>query len=282
MPLPRARKSLAQHFLTDPRILGRIAAALDPAPTDLVVEIGAGTGTLTRILAGAVGKVIAIEKDRRLASECGMRNAAGGISNVKVVPGDALMLDWRTLLPDSAFPAPHFKVCGNIPYNITTPLLDLVVALRPAPERIVFLVQAEVADRIGAAPGSKTYGGLSVGVQTQCRVERLFAVRAGAFTPPPRVHSAVIRLWPHGDPPPAVGAAEIAPFRAFVTACFGRRRKQLRNVVRGIRGGGAPAAIDQELRDLGLDPAARPETLAPEAFVRLWRRVLASGGAIVK
>ena len=277
MPLPRSRKSLGQHFLTDPGILARIVAALDPAPDDEVVEIGAGTGTLTRTLAARVGQVIAIEKDGRLAIECSMRNAECGIANVKVVEGDALRLDWPGLIPHSAFRTPHFKIVGNIPYNITTPLLERAVALHP--ERIVFLVQAEVADRIAAAPGSKVYGGLSVGIQTLCRVERLFTVRAGSFAPPPRVHSAVIRLSRRPDPP--IGDAEIAPFRVFVTACFSRRRKQLRNVVRAVSGA-APPAVEAGLAALGLDPAARPETLAPTAFVRLWRWVLASGGVIVK
>jgi len=275
--LPRARKALGQHFLTDQHILARIAAALDPAPADVVIEVGSGTGTLTRVLAAAAGKVVAIEKDERLSAECRMRNAEGGVHNVEIVEGDALKLDWNGLILHSAFRTPHFKIAGNIPYNITTPLLERVVALHP--ERIVFLVQAEVADRIAAAPGSKIYGGLSVGIQTLCRAEKLFTVRAGSFTPPPRVHSAVIRLWPR--PAPAVSDAEIAPFRTFVTACFSRRRKQLRNVVRAVLGA-APEVIDAGLAALGIAPEARPETLAPEAFVRMWRWVLASGGPIVK
>lgn len=279
MPLPRARKSLGQHFLTDPRILERIVAALAPAPGDLVVEIGAGTGTLTRVLASRVGQVVAIEKDRRLAAECGWRMADGGWHNVHIVNGDALTLDWSRLNPQSSIRNPPFKVCGNIPYNLTSPLLDRVVTLHPAPECVVFLVQAEVADRLGAAPGSKAYGGLSVGIQSQYGVEKLFTVRAGAFTPPPRVHSAVIRLRPRAAP--LVESAEIAPFRAFVTACFSRRRKQLGTSMRAIRGG-QPGEIDAGLRALGIDPAARAETLAPEVFVRLWRWVLASEGPIVK
>jgi 16S rRNA (adenine1518-N6/adenine1519-N6)-dimethyltransferase len=277
--LPRARKALGQHFLTDPHILARIAAALDPSPTDVVIEIGAGTGTLTRILAGGAGKVIAIEKDERLAEQCRMQNAEIGVGNVELVTADALKLDWQSAILHATLPMQHCKIVGNIPYNITTPLLERVVALHP--ERIVFLVQAEVADRIAAAPGSKIYGGLTVGIQTLCRVEKLFVVRAGSFTPPPRVHSAVIRLWPRAAP--AVDDAEIAPFRTFVTACFSRRRKQLGTIVRAIGGGaGVPQAIDAGLAALGLDPEARPETLAPGAFVRLWRWVLASGGAIVK
>jgi 16S rRNA (adenine1518-N6/adenine1519-N6)-dimethyltransferase len=275
--LPRARKSLGQHFLTDPHILERIAAALDPSPADVVIEIGAGTGTLTRMLARGAGRVIAIEKDERLAEQCKVKNAECGVGNVEIVMADALKLDWPSAILHSALPIQHCKIAGNIPYNITTPLLERVVALHP--ERIVFLVQAEVAERIAAAPGSRIYGGLSVGIQTLCRVEKLFTVRAGSFIPPPRVHSAVIRLWPR--PAPAVDDAEVGPFRTFVTGCFSRRRKQLRNVVRAV-GGGLPPAIDAGLATLGLDPEARPETLAPEAFVRLWRWVLASGGLIVK
>jgi 16S rRNA (adenine1518-N6/adenine1519-N6)-dimethyltransferase len=275
--LPRARKALGQHFLTDQHILARIAAALDLAAADVVIEVGSGTGTLTRVLAAAAGKVVAIEKDERLAEQCRMQNAESRISNVEIVVADALKLDWQSAILHSAFPLQHCKIAGNIPYNITTPLLERVVALHP--ERIVFLVQAEVADRIAAAPGSKIYGGLSVGIQTLCRAEKLFTVRAGSFTPPPRVHSAVIRLWPR--PAPAVSDAEIAPFRTFVTACFSRRRKQLRNVVRAVLGA-APEVIDAGLAALGIAPEARPETLAPEAFVRMWRWVLASGGPIVK
>jgi 16S rRNA (adenine1518-N6/adenine1519-N6)-dimethyltransferase len=275
--LPRARKALGQHFLTDSHILARIAAALDATPADLIVEVGAGTGTLTRMLAAGAGKVVAIEKDERLAANCELRIADWGLKNVQVVRADALTLDWHSLNPQSAIHNPHFKIAGNIPYNITTPLLERVVALHP--ERIVFLVQAEVADRIAAAPGSKIYGGLSVGIQTLCGVERLFTVRAGSFTPPPRVHSAVIRLRPR--PAPAIADVEIAPFRTFVTGCFSRRRKQLRNVVRAVLDA-APPVIDAGLAGLGIAPEARPETLAPEAFVRLWRWVLASGGVIVK
>jgi 16S rRNA (adenine1518-N6/adenine1519-N6)-dimethyltransferase len=132
----------------------------------------------------------------------------------------------------------------------------------------VFLVQAEVADRLAAPPGSRAYGALSVGVQAVCRVERLFTVRAGAFTPPPKVHSALVRLTPLAQP--LVAPEEIVAFRAFVTACFTRRRKQLRNVAMAATGRSA-AVVASGLAALGLDPMVRPETLAPDAFVRLLR-----------
>jgi len=261
-------KRLGQHFLTDRNILQRIVDALDPAPDDVVVEIGAGKGSLTAVLAPRVARVIAIEKDRRLAHECAVRNAECGVDRLRVVPGDALRLDWHALITShSTLRTPHFKIVGNIPYAITSPLIDKALT-PPLPACIVFLVQAEVADRIAAAPGSKAYGALSVGVQAVCRVEKLFAVRAGAFTPPPKVHSALVRLAPLAQP--LVAPEEIAAFRAFVTACFTRRRKQLRNVVMAATGRSA-AVVAAGLAALGLDPTARPEMLAPQVFVRLLR-----------
>ena len=182
-------------------------------------------------------------------------------------------LDWHALLdpsltvPRSAFRVPRFKVTGNIPYAITSPLIDQALT-PPLPERIVFLVQREVADRLAARLGSRAYGALSVGVQATCRVERLFGVPARAFHPAPRVASALVRLMPRPDP--LVAPAELRAFRAFVTACFTRRRKQLRNVLMAVTG--RPAAVVVEgLRTLGLDPMARPETLAPTAFAQLLR-----------
>jgi len=261
-------KRLGQHFLTDRNILQRIVDALDPAPDDVVVEIGAGKGSLTEQLLARGLRVIAIEKDRRLAAELGTRKSERGTDRLTVVHGDALRVEWQALIvPPSAFRVPPFKVVGNIPYAITSPLIDKALT-PPLPTCIVFLVQAEVADRIAAPPGSKAYGALSVGVQAVCRVEQLFAVRAGAFTPPPKVHSALVRLTPLAQP--LVAPEEIAAFRAFVTACFTRRRKQLRNVVMAATGRSA-AVVAAGLAALGLDPTVRPETLASTDFVRLLR-----------
>ena len=182
-----------------------------------------------------------------------------------MVIGDVLRLDWQSFR-NSIFDIGHSKFVGNIPYYITTPIIEL--ALRERPALIVLLVQDEVADRIVSAPGSKAYGGLSVGAQVEAHVEKLFTVKAGSFTPPPKVQSAVLRLRPLDRP--LVAQPDVPAFRAFVAACFSLRRKTLRNVLRSITGRPADV-VDGALAHLGLDPRARAETLAPERFVALWR-----------
>ncbi|HET9385050.1 MAG TPA: 16S rRNA (adenine(1518)-N(6)/adenine(1519)-N(6))-dimethyltransferase RsmA [Gemmatimonadales bacterium] len=236
-------RRLGQHFLTEPRILGRIVDALDPVPGETVLEIGPGRGSLTELLLARGLTVIAIEKDRELA-------AALQRPQLQILEGDALRLEWPRVA----------KVVGNIPYYITSPLIDKALT-PPLPERVVFLVQAEVADRLAAAPGTKTYGALSVGVQAVCRVEKLFEVAPGSFRPPPKVRSAVVRLTRLAEP--LIRPEEIQLFRSFVTACFSQRRKQLKNAVPGISAG--------QLQQLGIDPTLRPERLSPDAFVRLMR-----------
>jgi len=256
----RPNKRLGQHFLADVNILGRIADALEPEPGETVIEVGPGHGTLTEVLLARGVKVIAIEKDRALAEQLRARYAVRGErEDITVIAGDALELDWHSL-PAPRAPLTAHKIVGNIPYNITSPLLEKALT-PPLPERIVFLVQLEVARRIAAAPGSKIYGGLSIGVQAQCRVEVLFTVLPGSFRPPPKVKSALLRLTPLAEP--LVRPEEGAALRVFVAACFSRRRKQLHNAVPGATAAGLTA--------LGFDPKARPETLAPADFVRLLR-----------
>jgi 16S rRNA (adenine1518-N6/adenine1519-N6)-dimethyltransferase len=272
-------RPLGQHFLSDPAILDRIVAALTPEPTDLVLEIGPGEGTLTRRLAPRVAQVVAIEKDRRLVDA--LRDADPPLpGNVTVVEGDALEVDWaeaaeravRAEESDRAIgcrPSAighRSKVVGNIPYYITSPLIEQALQ-PPLPAVIVYLVQREVADRVAAAPGGKTYGALTVGVQAVARAERLFVVRAGAFRPPPNVDSAVLRLTPLAEP--LVREEERAAFRAFVVGLFGQRRKQITGGLRAV------TTLDREgavacCREAGIDPTARPETVPVRDFVRLF------------
>lgn len=262
-------RRFGQHFLRDPRILDRIVDALDPQPDDLVVEIGAGEGTLTRRLAPRVGRVLAIERDRDLVNR--LRGAGESErdppvpANVTVLEGDALELDWRTVRPPPRHAA--FKLVGNIPYYITSPLIAKALT-PPLPVTIVFLVQKEVADRVVAVPGGGDYGALTVGVQAVAQTERLFVVKAGAFQPPPKVDSALLRLTPLAEP--LVSTTEAPALRPFLAALFGLRRKQLGRSLRHLANLSAADAAAL-CAGLGIAPTARPEELAPAQLVAVFR-----------
>lgn len=268
----RPKRRLGQHFLSDPRILGRIADALAPTARDAVLEIGPGPGGLTGQLLARTPHVVAIEKDRDLVPA--LRSRFPGL---RLVEGDALEADWHAAVaPALAEGGGEYLVTGNIPYNITTPLIDRALTT-PFPARIVFLVQKEVAERTAAAPGSGDYGALSVGVQAACRVERLFTVPAGAFAPPPQVDSAVLRLVPREAP--LVPAEEQPAFRRFVVGVFGFRRKQLLRALREHTGWPADR-VAAVIERAGVGPTDRPEVLDPPAFVRLFRGLVdGEGGA---
>ncbi len=257
-------RRLGQHFLFDPAILDRIVLALDPQPHDHVIEIGPGKGTLTQRLAPFVASVVAIERDASLAAALDHK----GIERCRVVSADALEVDWYAAWSPPAARS-SYKVAGNIPYAITTPLIDKALNA-PLPAVIVFLMQKEVGERLEAAPGSKTYGALSVGVQTVAAVERLFTVRAGSFRPPPKVDSVVVRLTPLTKS--LIGPDERAPLRRFVAALFGERRKQLIRALRIVTGLD-PEKLRGLLDQVDLDPRARPEVLTPQEFVDLFRVV---------
>jgi 16S rRNA (adenine1518-N6/adenine1519-N6)-dimethyltransferase len=257
--LPPIRKSLGQHFLNDRRVLGRIVDALALTGAETVIEIGPGRGNLTELLAPHAARLVLIEYDRALAAVLTERYAA--VPTVRVIQADVLDVDLG-----AAADGPYV-LGGNVPYYITTPIIFHALAT-PRPERAVYLVQREVAERIAAAPGSGVYGALSVNVQAFARAELLFRVAPGSFHPPPKVESAVIRLTPRPDP--VVASADEARFRRFVQDVFGLRRKQLRRVLRTVCGL-SPDAADSLARSCGLDPEARPETLAPEHFAALLR-----------
>jgi 16S rRNA (adenine1518-N6/adenine1519-N6)-dimethyltransferase len=257
--LPPTRKSLGQHFLTDKRILNRIADALHLQGGETVVEIGPGRGALTDILAERAGRLIAVEVDRALAALLRERYARRG--NVLIAEADVLEVSLGELA------AGPYVLVGNVPYYITTPILFHALQ-PPRAERAVYLVQREVAERLSARPGTKEYGALTVNVAAVARADTLFNVPAGAFSPPPKVESAVVRITPLATP--LVAPAEERPLRLLVQGAFGMRRKQMRRVIRTLRSLDAEAA-DAVLLAAGIDPEARPETLSAEQFVKLLR-----------
>ena len=267
--MARPRRRFGQHFLTNTRILDRIAETLDPAPGDRVLEIGPGHGALTRALLARLAVITVIEIDRDLVPALRAR-----FPGIRVIEGDALELDWHQLIDTGCPSEPRpWHVTGNIPYNITSPLLDKALS-PPRPQRIVFLVQKEVADRVTARPGSREYGSLTVGVQAVASAERLFTVPAGAFHPPPRVDSAVILITPLERP--LVPDESIRTFRRMVTGLFGFRRKQLGRGIRQLTGWPADRVVEL-LAQQALDPTHRPEVLTPAQFAALHRGLVDGG-----
>lgn len=260
---PPTLKRFGQHFLHDQRVLSGIVDGLGLTGAETVLEIGPGRGSLTDLLVDRVRQLVAIELDRALAELLRAKHA--GRTHVRIVQGDVLELDLGELAG-----GPYVLV-GNVPYYITTPILFHAL-LPPRPQRAVYLVQREVAERVVAAPGSKVYGALSVNVQAVARAEVLMHVPPGAFKPPPRVDSAVLRITPLDQ---SVVPDELADrFRRLVIASFGLRRKQMRRVLRTVLGTDADEA-EALLRAAGIDPDARPETLSPSNFGDLMRVVQA-------
>ncbi len=265
MSYPKPRKWLGQHFLTDPRILGRIADVLAITKDDTVVEIGPGRGALTEQLVSRARRVVAIEIDRDLAKL--LREKYAGDERVTVIESDVLDVN----LGEAA--GGPYLVAGNVPYNITTPILFHALEF-PRAERAVYLVQREVAERVVAAPASENYGALSANLQALASAELVFKVAAGAFTPPPKVESAVLRITPRADP--LVVRSEEGAYRAMVVGAFGFRRKQMQRVVRELWDLGADEAA-AILARAGVEPTDRPEVLTPADFARLLRARAASG-----
>ncbi len=258
----RAKRSLGQNFLVDPNLQRKIAGAVGGAPAagESVLEIGPGHGALTRHLAGSGATVTAVELDDRLAAALAER--CEDDPRVTVVHGDILSVDLSSLTPDWG----RTRVVGNIPYNITTPIIFRLLQL-PYPADIVLTVQAEVAARIMSGPGSRVYGALSVGVAVHARVARICKVPRQAFKPVPRVDSAAIRITPRD--PPRVTAAEAARVRTLTRAAFSWRRKQLGTILRRHPDLRCPASsVRETLAARALSPTVRPEQLSPEDY--LW------------
>ncbi len=256
-----AKRHFGQNFLADAHLAERIAELCTTPPGGTVIELGAGLGALTRPLLERAARVIAVERDRDLApvlrSELADDIADG---RLRVEEADAKSVDLAALL-DGA-PRPHV-LAGNLPYQISGPLLSRAVEHGALFEHVVFLLQLEVADRLAAAPGDKAYGALSVFVQARFSPRRAFVVRRGAFYPQPRVDSAVVVLQPRSD-----AVEETDALRALVHAAFGQRRKKLKSAWRGLFDLDGEALARAAGR-AGVDLEARGETLDVAAFGRM-------------
>jgi 16S rRNA (adenine1518-N6/adenine1519-N6)-dimethyltransferase len=245
------RKRFGQHFLHDPRVLGRIVRALDPQPHDHLVEIGPGRGALTAHLLGCHGCTLdAIEIDRDLAAQ--LRERFAPAASWVLHEADALEFDFRALSRERGG---RLRVVGNLPYNISTPLLFHLLEAAPALADLTVMLQREVVARLAARPGEPDYGRLTVMLAPVVAVERLFDVGPGAFQPPPRVWSAVARLRVRATP-----LFELSPhYPVVVAAAFAKRRKTLRNALGEL--------LDRDrISACGIDPSTRPETLTAGDF----------------
>ena len=252
----RPKKSFGQHFLHDKRYIERIVSAIAPRPDETVVEIGPGEGALTLPLLGAAGRLTAIELDTDLVPALTAR--AEGVGSLEIIQADVLKVDFRSLA--ARLGATRLRIAGNLPYYISSPILFHCVEYTDVIQDMHFMLQKEVVDRMAAEPGSKVYGRLSVMLQLACRVEPLFDVPPGAFRPPPKVDSSVVRLVPL----PADQRHDADPDRvyAIVKAAFAQRRKTLSNSLKQCMDADA-------IRRADIDPGARAETLSPMDFVRL-------------
>jgi 16S rRNA (adenine1518-N6/adenine1519-N6)-dimethyltransferase len=248
-----AKKSLGQHFLHERGVVERILLAVDPKPGDHLVEIGPGQGAMTFPLLQRHGRLTAIEFDRDLLAP--LTEAARAHGTLTLVHANVLDVDFTAL----AGGAP-IRLVGNLPYNLSSPILFHALDHAAVVQDMHFMLQKEVVERMAAPPGSKVYGRLSVMLQAWCEVTALFTVGPGAFRPPPKVDSAVVRLVPR--PPASVGITDPARFAALVRDAFGQRRKTLRNALSRL-------CDEATLRAAGIDPQARAEQLPVADFVRL-------------
>ena len=251
MTVHRARKRFGQHFLTDPGVIDAIVRSIHPARQDIVVEIGPGRGALTDILARRVGHLHAIELDRDLAAELRRRYADN--ASVTIHETDAIRFDFERL-------GARLRVVGNLPYNISTPLLFHLLDYREQILDMHFMLQKEVVDRMAAGPGSKAYGRLSIMLGSQLAIEPLFDVDRKAFDPPPAVTSSVVRLDPL--PPGTFAIRDQAGLSTLVATAFMQRRKTLRNALKSL-------ATAADFAAVGIDPGLRPEQVGIADYVAL-------------
>jgi 16S rRNA (adenine1518-N6/adenine1519-N6)-dimethyltransferase len=247
----RPRKRFGQHFLVDPDIIARIVDMIAPGVNDILVEIGPGQGAITDALAARSHSLHAIEFDRDLAAELRRRFPTGG--RVTVHEADALRFNFANLGHD-------LRIAGNLPYNISTPLLFHLLDYREHIRDMHFMLQKEVVDRITASPGSKAYGRLTIMLGCFLESEQLFDVGPDAFRPPPRVVSSVLRMQPHAEG--TINLRDPQQLSRIVTQAFSKRRKTVRNALKGLLAEG-------QLKSCGIDPGARPEQIAISDWVAL-------------
>ncbi|MBI1394580.1 MAG: 16S rRNA (adenine(1518)-N(6)/adenine(1519)-N(6))-dimethyltransferase RsmA [Betaproteobacteria bacterium] len=256
-----ARKRFGQHFLVDRAIIRRIVDAIAPAVTDHVVEIGPGLGALTTPLLERLDHLDVLEIDRDIAASLRREHPP---ERLTVHEGDALAFDLASLGHD-------LRIVGNLPYNISTPILFHIARHLPVIRDCHFMLQREVVDRMVAPPGNKAFGRLSVMLQYRFEMEKLLDVAAGAFRPPPQVRSAVVRMTPLRSDE-RVRAQDERTFNELVTQAFSFRRKTLRNAMQGL--------LDESgIEAAGLDPGARPETIDVAGFVRAANEAVRRRGA---
>jgi 16S rRNA (adenine1518-N6/adenine1519-N6)-dimethyltransferase len=264
-PATRGRtRALGQHFLRDRTVVDRVLELVAPTARDLVVEIGPGRGALTESLAARAGRLLALEIDGGLGAALQARFADA--PSVEILQADARRFDYAGLRARRPDPEGRVLVAGNLPYSVGKPILAALVESGAAIDEMTLMLQKEVADRVAAPPGSKTYGALSVLTQAAAAVRLAFPVPPGAFSPPPQVDSAVLHLRPHREPP--VPLPDPRRFAAVVRAAFGQRRKSLANALAAGLAVPAETARDR-CQAAGIDPGRRAETLSLAEFAHL-------------
>ncbi len=248
------RKRFGQHFLRDPAVIEHIVQVIAPLPEQVLVEIGPGDGAITAPLLRRCDRLTVIELDRDLLVP--LRQRCEEIGDLTIIQNDALKMDYCELVEQHQ----AIRVVGNLPYNISTPLLFHVMSQAGCFADMHFMLQKEVVNRMAAVPGNKDYGRLSVMIQYHCQVIPLFSIPPEAFHPPPRVQSAFVRLLPYASPPIALD--DPALFGKLVKQASSQRRKTLRNSLRSL-------LSEPQLKACGVDPAMRPEQLALQQFAAL-------------
>ena len=250
------RKRFGQNFLHDPNVIQNIVDAIAPSPNDNMVEIGPGLGALTEHLVDEVGQLAVVELDRDLLPNLKINFATR--NHFRIYEGDALRFDYQQIGSD--LQADKIRIVGNLPYNISTPLLFHLVQYHSSIADMHFMLQKEVVDRMVAGVGDKAYGRLGIMLQYYCRIEALFLVPPAAFNPPPKVESAIVRLTPHDTLPITTRCPHT--LGKIVTTAFNQRRKTIRNALKSV-------ADDELLSQAGISPEHRPEQISLAQYTRL-------------